>query len=581
MKNEKYWRDRQIEREQHWYDLATQALNEEIKLYYQQSLEKIQRDIASLYARFGVENKLSPAEARRLIRGEEFRVWRKTLEEYVKDAKRDSAILKELNTLAMRSRISRLEALHARTLMEIADLCEKLNQFEDAFQYRAYLANFYGNLYDIHRTVGLTTPPVAVDKNQAEKVIRTAWSGANYSSRIWKNGVRLERELKETVLTAVHRGTSIQKLSQNLSRRMEVGYNNAERLVRTELNYVQNRAALDSIQSAGLEYYQFIAALDRRTCPRCGSLDGRVIALEEAMQGDNYPPLHPRCRCTVTAALGEDLPVKRGKRISERREKLDGGVTYSEWKSRYLESAVSAVEGKIESPSAVRVIATSKDVPVLKCKTFSELKTYWADNYNVKVSDSIKKLHFESVREAMGGVEKAILEFPPAGALLSEFAVRRKYNAPMFTQYGGRYVSKPDKINFNPDYFDKAEHLKVMIMGNTTDYHPKNTGIFETGSHEMGHIIEDWLAFKYAGTFDDLSNRIFARKIIQEAFSRAKSTQEGKGKNIIQMKQEISQYADKTLSECLSEAISDYIANGENASILSKEIWECLKEELD
>ena len=284
MENKRYWRDRAIEREQHWYDLTTQALNEEVKLYYQHSLEKIQRDIASLYARFGAENKLSPAEARRLIRGDEFKVWRKTLEEYVQAANNDSAILKELNTLAMRSRISRFESLHARTLMEIADLCEKLNQFEDSFQYRAYLANYYGTLYDIHRQYGLSTPLVAVDKNQAEKVIRTAWSGANYSSRIWKNGEKLGREIKQVMLTAVHRGTSIQKLSKDLSRRMEVGYNNAERLVRTELNFIQNRAALDSIASSGLEYYQFIAALDNRTCPRCGGLDGQIFALEESMQ---------------------------------------------------------------------------------------------------------------------------------------------------------------------------------------------------------------------------------------------------------------------------------------------------------
>ena len=346
MENKRYWRDRAIEREQHWYDLTTQALNEEVKLYYQHSLEKIQRDIASLYARFGAENKLSPAEARRLIRGDEFKVWRKTLEEYVQAAKNDSAILKELNTLAMRSRISRFESLHARTLMEIADLCEKLNQFEDSFQYRAYLANYYGTLYDIHRQYGLSTPPVAVDKNQAEKVIRTDWSGANYSSRIWKNGEKLGREIKQVMLTAVHRGTSIQKLSKDLSRRMEVGYNNAERLVRTELNYIQNRAALDSIASSGLEYYQFIAALDHRTCPRCGGLDGQIFALEEAMQGENYPPLHPRCRCTVSAALGEDLPIKRGKRIAERREKLDGYVTYKDWLGRYIEKTSDVVNGE-------------------------------------------------------------------------------------------------------------------------------------------------------------------------------------------------------------------------------------------
>ena len=47
--------------------------------------------------------------------------------------------------------------------------------------------------------------------------------------------------------------------------------------------------------------------------------------------------MHPRCRCTVCAALGENLPVKRKSRISERREKISGGMTYDEWKNRYVE----------------------------------------------------------------------------------------------------------------------------------------------------------------------------------------------------------------------------------------------------
>lgn len=343
MDSRNYWRRRQLEREQHWYDITTQKLNDEVKLYYQQSLDKIQRDIAALYARFGTENKLSPAEARRLIRGDEFKVWRMTLEEYVKAAKGDSAILKELNTLAMRSRISRFEALHARTLMELADLCEKLNQFEDAFQYRAYIANYYGNLYDIHRQYGLSTPPVAVDKNQAEKVIRNTWSGANYSTRIWKNGAKLEGAIKDTMLTAIHRGTSIQKLSTDLSRRMEVGYNDAERLIRTELNYIQTRAAADSIVSAEMGYYQFIAVMDNRTTPMCQSLDGEIFPIVELNQGENAPPMHVRCRSTIAAS--EDDGKQGRKPVGQRAARDEGGkrikvpadMTYRDWKAVYID----------------------------------------------------------------------------------------------------------------------------------------------------------------------------------------------------------------------------------------------------
>lgn len=341
-KTDNEFRKSAIAREKYWYDQATDVLEEQVKLFYEQSLEKIQKDIAALYARYATENGLSMTEARRLIRGNEYKVWRMTLEEYVKAAKTDSAILKELNTLAMRSRISRFEALHARTLMEIATLCDKLNQTEEALQYRAYIENFYGNLYDIHKNFGLVEASVIVSAAQVERALTTNWSGEHASKRILKNGSRLSVALKDTLMQAIHRGLSIQKLSKDLSRRMDIAYNYSKRLIQTELNFIQTRAAFDSIASAGLEYYQFVATLDNRTTPICRSLDGKIFSLDEKEQGLNAPPMHVRCRSTVCAAIGEDLPVKKTARTSKnpnrnnQRERVED-MTYSEWKKVYVD----------------------------------------------------------------------------------------------------------------------------------------------------------------------------------------------------------------------------------------------------
>jgi len=114
-----------------FHEIASKDLSQEIKKYYLSSLSKIQKEIAAFYAQYAKENQLTMQETRRLFRGEEFKLWRMELKDYVKKSKASSEILKELNTLAMRSRITRLEALHARTLMEVADLCEKLNEKEN------------------------------------------------------------------------------------------------------------------------------------------------------------------------------------------------------------------------------------------------------------------------------------------------------------------------------------------------------------------------------------------------------------------------------------------------------------------
>lgn len=213
MDSQKYWRRRQLEREQKWHELTTAELRK-LKRYYKKSCAEIEKEIAALYAKFARENALPPEEARRLIRGKEFKQWRFTIEEYVKRSQLDATVLRELNTLAMRSRISRLEAIHATTLMELADLSERLHETMDAHLARAYLDTYYRNMYDFHKTIGLSTPPGQLDAKRVESVLQTAWIGRNYSARIWSNRTKLAHEIKRTMITAIHRGSSIQQLGK-------------------------------------------------------------------------------------------------------------------------------------------------------------------------------------------------------------------------------------------------------------------------------------------------------------------------------------------------------------------------------
>ena len=143
------------------------------------------------------------------------------------------------------------------------------------------------------------------------------------------------------LLTAIHRGSSIQQLSKELARRMEVSYSNAERLIRTELNSVENRASAAAMKDAEFTHYQFMATLDRRTCARCGERDGEIFALADMEQGENAPPMHPRCRCTICATF--DTPKGKSRTSGERaarevnRERVLADMTYKDWRAVYIE----------------------------------------------------------------------------------------------------------------------------------------------------------------------------------------------------------------------------------------------------
>lgn len=346
MNSEKYWARRADARERAWHKKSQETIEKELARYYARSLAEIQKDIQALYGRFAADNHLSQVEARKLLQGQEFREWRYTIQEYVKQINAgNTGLLKELNTLAMRSRISRLDKLYSDTVMELDSLGRKTSASMKKFLSDAYKDNYFQSCYEIGRTVGLKSPRVVVSRKSLEDVLRDRWSGKNYSERIWKNQKLLGQTLKQEMVTAVHRGESVEAVSKRIAQRMNVASSNATRLVRTELNYVENRAALDSIRASGMDYYRFIATLDNRTTPICREHDGRIVSVEEASPGDNLPPLHPNCRSTIAGSLygPEDGHKQEGKRIARdekgRNYYVPADMTYSQWHDKYVVKA--------------------------------------------------------------------------------------------------------------------------------------------------------------------------------------------------------------------------------------------------
>ena len=123
--NEEYWEERAIKREAYWNKQSREKIEKGLTVQYRKTARNIIDDIAALYGRFADENGLSVKDAEALIHGREFKEWRMSLEEYTALAETDNAVLKELNTLAMRSRITRLEKLYGETLKELYKLGSK------------------------------------------------------------------------------------------------------------------------------------------------------------------------------------------------------------------------------------------------------------------------------------------------------------------------------------------------------------------------------------------------------------------------------------------------------------------------
>lgn len=150
--------------------------------------------------------------------------------------------------------------------------------------------------------VSHTTP----DLRGMLQTMDTVWAGGNYSARIWKNTERLAETLSSEIEAAFLSGKSVRRMADTIMERFGVGYRAAECLVRTETSYVQNRTAARSYEDAGCTEYEVLTAQDRRTCQYCAKQNGKRYLLATMQAGENAPPFHPNCRCTILPVVGEE-----------------------------------------------------------------------------------------------------------------------------------------------------------------------------------------------------------------------------------------------------------------------------------
>lgn len=345
MNNEQYWQKRAKEREDKWLNKSKSEIETEIKNLYIRALRNIEKDINDLYERFSDENGLSLADAKKLITSNEYSVWRMDIEDYVKQANIDKEILKELNTLAMRSRISRLDKLQAEILVELSKMADGYDSKLTEYLKKALTDNYYQSVFDICKGINILMPVSILDQEAIEDIIRTPWSGKQFSKRIWNNTIKLSKVLKKEISDAIIRGINAREMATVISKKMNSGYKQAITLVRSELNYVNNQAGLKSIKESGGQEYRFIATLDRRTSEKCRKLDNTIHKVDEGVPGSNMPPMHPRCRSTISITnLTTSTVRKRISRLNGEIKYVPADMNYSDWEKIYIKKSMTLNE---------------------------------------------------------------------------------------------------------------------------------------------------------------------------------------------------------------------------------------------
>ena len=306
--------------------------NTKINLLIRRTILEIEEEINNTYYRYKERYNLSDQEMLKYMKK---KLTNAEIEKYV--AERNWALA---DVTSMKNRVTQLSLLknyiqHQTNYIaqESTSEVERLLKFviEDTFE---------KNHFNTCKNIGFEIAFQKMPKEKIDKLLNHQWLDSNFYKRIQHNCGKLQQQVEEVLTTGVLKGSSPQKMAEQLTKCSNYGIVASERLVRTETSHFHNKVEGEQYEELGIEQYIFLATLDGRTCTRqhkngksCAELDGKVFNVKDRKEGENYPPIHPNCRCNSIIYLDEETKsnLKRRAKTKDGKPVVFNYKTYEEW----------------------------------------------------------------------------------------------------------------------------------------------------------------------------------------------------------------------------------------------------------
>ena len=482
-----------------------EAYSKRIQKIYDQANKNIQRDIENIYANYSKATGMDVQSLKELLtRTETQKLWdelkAKGLDKYIKGN--------------YKARISRLEQLQAQMYAKIKDIYPKEQELNTDCYKGVMSDTYYKSIYDAQMGVGYDFAFSQLDENLIKSTLNESWSGLNYSQRIWGNTDILAEAVSEIVGGALLSGQSIAKTSRQIRERFNVGKYYADRLVRTECNHFHNEADYMAYEEMGVDKYVFMAVLDTRTSTMCQELDNKVIELKDKKEGVNFPPIHPNCRSTTRAYMGEEIEktLKRRARnpVTGENEIIDN-MSYKEW----YDSKVKTY-GQTDIDKAYKM--AGKKPERVDQKTYADQQQHARyiarlGEENVGTFDKFKETKYNNKEKyaqlkreyaTIGKIDRlssdverdknTYYKFRNDNIEMSQHAIY-DYHSRMYKNDGSSnydYEKIRDIINKPPNYIDKQTNRNVNCYDGINIISEKDTK--EIVSLWKGRVMDKWKA---------------------------------------------------------------------------------------
>jgi SPP1 gp7 family putative phage head morphogenesis protein len=408
--DDSYWLDRSIKQEKKIND-AAQKVEQKVISAYRQAQSYLTRQARNLFSRAKQRSGMDEEETRALlnqpVQPDELVELRKLADDVSNPDLQESAI-KRLNGLAFKERITRAEDLKAKSFLvskQIADVqlskstdfyidvihdsyneataeavIQQIEQAKNDSIINVWDGQKYDSQIETFRQAKKRGVPIEVwndlkyrktdyefkelSTKYTKNILDSHWHGSNYSKRLWKDTEALAKRLEELFTVESMTGMSEFEMARAIAGEFDRSIGVAQRLIRTEANYMANQAKLKAWQDRGVEEYRLIAVLDFRTSKICQGKDGKIYLLSEAVvngAAGTYPPFHPWCRTIAVAYIGKrSLAGKRTANdpFTNKTMTIEQRDTYDDWMKR-LKGKYS--DRKIENQKK-RVINRKKDL---------------------------------------------------------------------------------------------------------------------------------------------------------------------------------------------------------------------------
>ena len=190
-------------------------IEKELVEEYKKAMNEIGKEISNLFYKYANDNNLSFSDAKKYLNSSEFREFKRDLKSYIKliEATGDEELLLELNTLAMKSRISRLEEMFYQCGKYINEVYENTNKRLTVVYSSTIKDNYYQTIFDIHKSIGVGVSFSYIDNDMIKEILAFPWSGRHYSKNLWINRTKLKNAMVQELTQMIIQGKGVKETS--------------------------------------------------------------------------------------------------------------------------------------------------------------------------------------------------------------------------------------------------------------------------------------------------------------------------------------------------------------------------------